>query len=81
LNCGIIKNIGGIKMKAVMVEFLNHNNYWEWFNVCFNKTPKEAIIDYLTLHDFDFDEKDIEIDDEMSYYNDWVRAYYIDIEE
>jgi len=48
---------GGIIMKAVMVEFLNDDNSWEWFKVSLKQTPKEAIIDYLEEHDLDFDKK------------------------
>jgi hypothetical protein len=69
-------------IKAVMTEYLNDNNSWEWYSVN-RTTPDQAICTYLFEVDaIDDDTKITFKESDGKYYCDQyedVRAYYITI--
>ena len=70
------------KIKAVMTEYINDNNEWEWTEIATNTTPREAIKRYLIDNELITNDKSIKftIDSRYTYTEGHdVRAFYITI--
>ena len=61
---------------AVMVEFIDDTNNWNWFDVRVNTTPEKAIIDYLENHGLIEENEKVTFTTEMT--EDGYEAVYAD---